>query len=257
MPMASAPVEHSSTILWQSLKSWSSLIQQRLIQTLDHNLHCSAHFPFSSFPQYKVTMRVLSLALLLSMAQAKNLKFTITQNMGQLDGSMSDAEEVDYTITNASPSFALEKGKDHKDKKKGGNSEACGLCGPDTVGGSECDDWDITVEYRNYDVFSLFCGCAPKITGEAQCNRFGEDAVALVEEFGVTDCGVHLHCQMPDKIDDEPLSHHCQDKCALLFFGCNASCNTNCFFRIQCEALAVASPPKKKSYYDDDYYWKQ
>lgn len=119
----------------------------------------------------------------------------------------------------------------------GSGSNSCGSCGEDNL--AACTSWVTSLDYVDYSVNNLFCGCADRVTGDSQCFRFLERSVSELESFVIDECGVHIRCEAQDW-DAEPDSHDCQERCALLFLGCFAKCDTTCAYLFSCEAITSA-----------------
>jgi len=113
----------------------------------------------------------------------------------------------------------------------------CGTCVEKNLTSSDCKKWDITLLYKDYKVFNFLCGCSKRINADSQCRRFYTKAISEVETFATKECNVHLRCFVVD-YDAEPLTHKCHEVCYTGLFGCDASCNTNCYYGIECDALA-------------------
>jgi hypothetical protein len=129
--------------------------------------------------------------------------------------------------------------------EKEDNDLQCLECNSDSYnaggqGQTDCEEWGVTLDFMNYGVFNFFCGCSRRITGLSQCRRKAEQAMALTEAFSVSDCGVQIRCQIVD-FDDQADGHKCSESCFLFgLFGCDAECDTTCFYELECEALAPA-----------------
>lgn len=124
------------------------------------------------------------------------------------------------------------------------NNNMCGGCSSTSSGSADCTKWDITIPYKRYSAFNLFCGCSGTIDADAQCERFEADALSLVESYAASQCGVHLRCsEKKIKSDAEPHGHDCNEHCVGLIIGCLAKCDTKCFYEITCEALIPVTKP--------------
>ncbi|GAX12859.1 hypothetical protein FisN_15Hh343 [Fistulifera solaris] len=114
-------------------------------------------------------------------------------------------------------------------------ADSCGLCSRNNL--SACTSWVTSLDYTNYNVRNLFCGCTDRITGDSQCFRFMDRGLSELESFAKNKCGVHLRCEILD-YDAEPDSHVCDEQCAVLFMGCFAKCSTTCAYLYSCQAIA-------------------
>lgn len=181
-------------------------------------------------------MRVFAV-LLLSLLQA-----VAAQNIGTMEGREL-RQNREPTISGGTMTFSRLNKEDGskvelRASKSGDFGAGCGLCNEDDINNIDCIAWDLTVEYKDYDVVNLFCGCGRRINPTNQCRVFANDeAVTLVEEYAQAKCDVHLACSLV-AFDDEPNEHDCDETCLFLgFLGCLAECNTNCYFGVACVPL--------------------